>query len=285
MGHAGTLDPLASGVLVLLTEEHTRLSTFLTASHKTYLAWVSFGATTRTLDAEGPLEGEAAAPETDGLAEIIRNTFRGFLELSEQVPPSFSAVRQAGIRGYEAARRGEAREMPARAAGYRDIRLLALADGLAGLPQRFVADASGQWQPSEQGRNFTLPAELAQLPTAVFSIQVQAGTYIRSFARDLGEQLGCGAFLSGLVRTAAGRITLDDTVPADELAAAEGLDPLSVLPFPAVHLTAAEAARVRQGQRLRPEFEGTAALVDENGRLAAVARNEDGRMKYHAVFN
>ena len=285
VGHAGTLDPLASGVLVLLTEEHTRLSNFLTASHKSYLAWVSFGASTPTLDAEGPLQGPADPPELSQLRATLPTLFPAFLELSEQVPPNYSAVKQAGVKGYEAARRGELRDMPARAAGYSRIELLDVAESLSGLPRGFVPVADGMWHAGPDGRGFELPAQLAELPTALISVQVQAGTYIRSFARDLGEQLGSGAFLSGLVRTAAGRIPLEQAVPPTEISEAKGLDPLDVLPFPTVQLDEAQAARVRQGQRLRPEFADLAVLVDPAGSIVAIAQNEDGRMKLRAVFN
>lgn len=285
VGHAGTLDPLASGVLVLLTEEHTRLSNFLTASQKSYLAWVSFGATTPTLDAEGPLIETATPPDLAVLRQRLPELFPAFLELTEQVPPNFSAVKQAGVKGYEAARRGEFRDMPARPAGYRRIELLGVADSLAGLPGSFGQAQDGAWQPAAAGREFGLPQELAALPTALISLEVQAGTYIRSFARDLGEQLECGAFLSGLVRTSAGKIPLAQTVSVDDIGTATGLDPLDVLPFPSVQLDENEAARVRQGQRLRPEFTDMAVLVDPAGSIVAIARNEDGRMKLKAVFS
>lgn len=287
VGHAGTLDPLASGVLLLLSDVHTRLSSFLTASNKSYLAWVSFGGSTPTLDAEGPFVPGPGVPDADGLAERITDLLPGFLALTEQVPPSYSAVKQAGVKGYEAARRGESLEHPPRPAGYRSITLLATADSPEALPRRFSRAADGRWLPDPQGREFTLPAELVSVPGALLSLEVQAGTYIRSFARDLGEQLGCGAFLSGLVRTAAGRLSLDDTVPADALAGAAGLDPLDVLPFPGVQLSEEEANRIRLGQRLPVTFSGTVALLAPDGSLAAIAEaTEDsgGRMKLLAVF-
>ncbi len=283
VGHAGTLDPLASGVLLVLSDEHTRLSNFLTASDKSYLAWVSFGATTKTLDAEGPLDKQVEPP---GLAELesrLPGLLPGFLDLTEQVPPSYSAVKQAGVKGYEAARRGEALDMPARSAGYHEATLLALAGKLSELPASFAA-AGGVWSPATQGRGFELPAELAPLPTALIRLRVQAGTYIRAFARDLGEQLGSGAFLAGLVRTSSGRVGLEQAVPADGIQAAVGLDPLAVLNQPVIRLDSEQAARVRLGQRLGLTFEGLAALVGPDDGLVAIAEAVDGRMKLRAVF-
>lgn len=281
VGHAGTLDPLASGVLVLLSDEHTRLSQFLTASNKTYLAWVSFGATTPTLDAEGPLQPLDSAPSAQLLEARLPAVFPGFLELTEQRPPSYSAVKQAGVRSYAAARRGEELELPARAAGYERIELLATADRAGELPRSFSPDG---WEPDRDGLTFDLPAELRPLPSALIRLEVKAGTYIRSFARDLGEQLGSAAFLAGLVRVQAGRISLRDAVSADGLSQAAGLAPEEVLPLPAVQLSGEEARRVRLGQRLPPQFTDTAQLLDPSGRLVAIARVEAGRMKLLAVF-
>jgi tRNA pseudouridine55 synthase len=104
VGHAGTLDPLATGVMVVLSEEATKLSPFLTASEKGYLAWVALGVGTPTLDAEGPVEAVADASHLD--AEAVRAALRPFLELREQVPPAHSAVQQGGVRAYAAARGG-----------------------------------------------------------------------------------------------------------------------------------------------------------------------------------
>jgi tRNA pseudouridine55 synthase len=281
VGHAGTLDPLASGVLLLLTESHTKLSPFLTASDKTYLAWVSFGATTATLDAEGPLE-PFAGPVPDEAA--IRAALPAFLQLTSQVPPAFSAIKRGGVKSYAAARQGVDLELPARPAGYHRIDLLGFAASAARLPARFSNAAGQGWQPDERGRAFERPAELAELPTALLRVSVAAGTYIRAFARDLGAAVGSAAFLSGLVRTGAGRADLADAIPVDKLGDSPSLDPLQLLPWPSLGLTWELAQRVRQGQRLRPEFTGRAVLHDPAGQLVAIAEEQDGRMKLLGVW-
>ncbi len=283
VGHAGTLDPLASGVLVLLTEEHTRLSKFMTGSEKSYLAWVSFGATTPTLDLEGPLV-PAAPVDPMGLSERIELALPTFLNLSEQAPPGFSAVKRDGVKSYEAARRGEVPDLPPRPAGYSRIILLGTAGRAFDLPASFSPDQSGAWRPDAAGLAFERPPDLADLPSALFFLTVQAGTYVRAFARDLGEALGTGAHLSGLVRTQAGRIGLAHTVAADALAGAVGTDPVAALGLQAIRLDRQQAERVRLGQRLRPDFEGTAVLTDPDGRIAAVAEAIEGRMKLHSVW-
>lgn len=280
VGHAGTLDPLASGVLLLLTEQHTKLSAHLTASDKTYLAWISFGGSTPTLDAEGPLK-PASAPPPD--AEQIAAALPGFTQLTSQVPPLYSAIKRGGMKGYEAARAGRDLDLPARPAGYHSVELLAFADSPALLPTTFNRSADG-WSPAATGRTFELPPLLADLPTALIRLQVKAGTYVRAFARDLGEATGCPAFLSGLVRTAAGRIDLSDTISSDSVADADTLDPLHLLPWPERRLDREEARRVRLGQRLATDFTGRVVLTDPDGQLVAIAEAQEGRMKLLNVW-
>jgi tRNA pseudouridine55 synthase len=282
VGHAGTLDPLATGVLVVLTEDETKLSPFLTASEKSYLAWVSFGAGTPTLDAEGPVErtGDASRVTMDRLEAALPP----FLTLTEQHPPQYSAIKKGGIKGYEAARRGEALELPPRPAGYRQIRLHAFAPSRDELPERFSLSPDGDWQPNTRGVAFALPRPLGSFPTALFSVTVQAGTYLRAFARDLGEALAVPAHLSGLVRTRAGRAGLEQAITLESLPAASGLRAAEALPYPLISLNGQEVARVRQGQRLPLLFEGRVGLVGPSGDLVAVAEHAGGKMTFLRVW-
>ena len=282
VGHAGTLDPLATGVLVILGEEATKLSPFLTESEKHYLAWVSFGVSTPTLDAEGPVETQGDAGWLT--QEQVTAALPPFLELSEQLPPQYSAVKKGGVKGYEAARKGEDLELPPRPAGYRATRLLEFASTRAALPTHFSLTEDGTWAPNERGVAFDLPPTLGDFPTALFYLKVQAGTYIRAFARDLGSALGVPAHLSGLVRTRAGTAGLETAVTLDDLPSAEGHSLAAALPYPLVTLSEEEVARVRQGQRLSPTFSGRAGLVSEQGELVAVAEAVDGRMKLLRVW-
>lgn len=283
VGHAGTLDPLATGVLVLLSDAATKLSPFLSASDKTYLAWVSFGAGTATLDAEGPVTEEADA---GALAEdAIREALPPFLELREQRPPAFSAIKRSGVKGYEAARRGETLALEPRPAGYHATELLAFADSREALPKAFSPTGDGSWQAAVEGRSFELPPALGTYPTALFALRVQAGTYIRAFARDLGLELGVPAHLSGLVRTRAGRQGLEQAVSFEALPETPGLGLADALPYPRLVLSEDEAARVRLGQRLPGEREGRLALVTSAGDLVAVAEVQQGRMKLLRVWH
>ncbi len=270
VGHAGTLDPLATGVLVVLSNEATKLSPFLTASAKRYLAWVSFGAGTPTLDAEGPV---SETGDASGLtAEQVRGALAPFLALNEQLPPQYSAIKKGGVKGYEAARKGENLVLESRPAGYTGIKLLGFA------PTRDELKAPEH--PT------SLPPTLGALPTALLDVQVQAGTYLRAFARDLGAALGVPAHLAGLVRTHSGNFGLGAATALDDLPKVSGLSLADALPYPLLELDAAQVARIRQGQRLPSEMmaDGRLGLIDDARALIAVAEVQGGRMKLLRVW-
>lgn len=292
VGHAGTLDPLASGVLLILVGSGTKLSSYLTGHRKRYLAWVAFGASTPTLDAEGPVLATADASHLT--AEGVREAAASFLAVTSQVPPKFSAIKRGGRAAYKDARDGDTDDdMPTRPCGYCEVTLLAFGPPGA-LPTRFDLQ-DGRVAPNAAGA-FTpeRPPDLTGGPLALVSLEVEAGTYIRSFARDLGAKLGVPAHLAGLLRTASGRVTLSDTVPLGGLVDATPVQDADALDMPRVTLSAHEAARVRQGQRLpldrivqaddTLERGGAFMLLDETGALAAIARVVDGRLTYDRVL-
>lgn len=282
VGHAGTLDPLATGVLTILTEEATKLSPFLTGADKHYLAWVSFGAGTPTLDAEGPIS--QTGDSTVITRDHIEAALPAFLALSEQLPPQFSAIKRGGVKGYEAARKGESLELPPRPAAYHSIQLLDFAPTRAALPSSFSLTPTGSWQPNLNGISFDLPATLGPFPTALLYLSVQAGTYVRAFARDLGAALAVPAHLSGLVRTRAGTAGLEHAIKLEDIAVAEGCGLADALPYPLIELAEVDSKRIRQGQRLAVTFEDRAGLVDSQNNLVAVAENVDGRMNLLRVW-
>lgn len=254
IGHAGTLDPLATGVLLLLVGEATKLSPYLTGHDKSYAAWISFGVSTPTLDAEGPVIASADASGLD--EERVAAALGAFLELHEQAPPAYSAIKRGGERSYAAARRGEVVEPPPRPVSYRSVTLTAFAPRRDDLPRPLANE---------------LPPTLGEHPTALIELTVSAGTYIRSFARDLGAALGLPAHLSGLVRTASGGVTLADATPLEEIASAPDVPVLGALALPVVELDASEAAAVRQGRRELGCLSERSALVDQSGALVALA--------------
>ena len=274
VGHAGTLDPLATGVLLVLVDEGTKLSPYLTGHDKSYLAWVTFGAGTPTLDAEGPLTARGSISHVN--EDAVNAAIAPFLSLTEQRPPAFSAIKQAGERSYAAARRGDLVEPPLRAVAYRAVTLLGLAPSRSDLPTRFAPqDDAGVrlWRPQTQGREFDLPPALESdqpLPTALLSLTVAAGTYVRAFARDLGTALGTPAHLSGLVRVASGGVDLSSATSLDALAEAVPVPATTALELPIVSLDAAATVAVRQGKRPPLPVVSRTALVDEAGALVAV---------------
>lgn len=281
VGHGGTLDPLATGVLALLVGPATRLSPFIGGARKRYLAWVSFGASTPTLDAEGPISDPRDASHLT--ADAVAAALPGFLDLEEQVPPQYSAVKMAGQKGYQAARRGDSLQMVARPARYHRLSLLAFGARREELPSR-VERLEGEWQPAEEGREVPLPDPLGDFPSALLDLEVQAGTYVRALARDLGAALETGAFLSGLLRTSAGSLDLADAVRPDELPEAAPQANADVLGYPKQVLGEADAKRVRLGQRLPLPLDERTALVDGEGELVAIAETVEGRMNLLRVF-
>ncbi|HLV12999.1 MAG TPA: tRNA pseudouridine(55) synthase TruB [Trueperaceae bacterium] len=283
VGHAGTLDPLATGVLLVMSEESTKLSPYLTGHDKTYLAWVTFGAATPTLDAEGPVVSVADASGVT--AARLAPALAAFRGVTTQRPPAYSAVKREGVRSYAAARRGELEEPPARPVAYREVALLALAADRADLPAAFARPDGappGRYEAAAAGRSFTLPPDpalaeglepppAARRVTALVRLTVGAGTYVRAFARDLGAALGLPAYLSGLVRTASGAVDLADAAPLEAIADTPPLDPVTALELPTVTLGPAAVADVRHGRRPPLTLPGRAALVDGSGSLVALA--------------
>ena len=255
VGHAGTLDPLASGLLPLVLGRATRLVRFLAHEPKEYRGSLRLGLTTGTDDVTGEVlsRWEAPLPRADAVLCAAAR----FVGRSMQIPPAVSARKVGGERMYRLARKGIAvRAEPAEV-----------------LVSRFDLEPTGR------SDTFTFVAE------------VSAGTYIRSLARDLGADLGCGGALAALRRTAIGpmrcdeRLALEPDRPADAARVAEGLMPLERMPLvlPVVRVESEdEATRFINGGALPAPApapaEGPAAVHGPDGRLLGVAEARDGRL-------
>lgn len=183
IGHLGTLDPLATGVLVLLLGKATRLVRFYTGRRKRYNAAFRFGYATNTYDSEGTADGPDREPVLD--REVIERLATESVGRFEQMPPIFSAKKVHGRPAYELARKNQTVELKPASVEVFEYRLLEL-----------------------------------QETTARFAIECSSGTYIRSLAHDMGQKLGCGAHLSEICRTAVGEFSLDQAIELDELASA-----------------------------------------------------------------
>ena len=265
IGHTGTLDPFATGVLVLLVGRATRLAQFLANAEKEYEATVRLGYATDT----GDLTGARRETESEGASDCATLTREQIEAASarlrgeiEQVPPMYSAKKVGGKKLYELARRGEEIERKAVPVVVSEFEIVAGADGAF-----------------SHGNNDGTCDVRAR-------VVCSAGTYVRSLAESVGEYLGTGAHLSALRRTRAGAFRIESAVTPDELQKLcdvddkrEFLIPLeAALPhLPSAHLTADEARRARHGAAIRAEASpqswedgGHVLLLDESGALIAV---------------
>jgi len=241
-GHAGTLDPLASGLLLLLLGEATKFAAPLLDADKEYLATLKLGERTSTGDAEGDvLEVRAVHASAAELAAVLER-FRGAID---QVPPMHSALKRGGVPLYKLARKGRTVERAARRVQISELELLGYAP-----------------------------------PLAELRIRCSKGTYIRSLGEDIGAALGSGAHLAGLRRTGSGRFRVEDAVTLEQLRAMpapqERLLTLGELlaDFPPTELDAAAEARLRNGQPLKISGlqAGLRALYRADGALIGLGR-------------
>jgi tRNA pseudouridine55 synthase len=277
VGHTGTLDPLATGVLVLCVNDSTKVVQFMERDTKDYLAFVSLGAATPTLDAEGPISEESAVPTFS--SDEIGATLNTFLGPQQQIPPQYSALQVGGVRAYAVARSGGQLDLPARAVELHELRLLGCYPSLDAAPRTFAPTLDGRWAASDAGgRTITLPPALGDFPTLLVWTRVGSGTYLRSLARDVGAALGVPAHLSGLIRTRAGRFDLGQAVALDELATAPGLDELSALDLPVIEASPELALQLRQGKRPADGRTGR-SLVLQGGQLVAVVDGDGQQLK------
>jgi tRNA pseudouridine55 synthase len=259
IGHAGTLDPLASGVLPILVGPATRFSEELTGGRKRYEAVIRLGARSATDDAEGPIEPSDATMPSD---DAVRDALAGFVGTFEQRPPTFSARKHGGRIAHRAARAGAPLDVPPRTVTVDTIDLLELARDDDHLDLRV-------------------------------DVRCGAGTYIRSLARDVGDRLGCGGYLASLRRTEAAGLRAGDAVDPDRLEAlaaagrlAEAIRPVGeLLPLPRVELDAPAADAFRHGsaRRLAGGPTGRVAVFGD-GVLLGVGTVADGSLQPEKVL-
>lgn len=254
VGHGGTLDPFASGVLPVFLGRATRIVEFHLADRKAYRATICFGAASTTDDLEGemtPADGPAPS------RAAVEAALPGLTGTIRQRPPAYSAIKVGGRRAYAMARAGETVELAEREVTIETLELVS-------------------WDETDPLR-----------PIAIVDVVCSAGTYIRALARDLGELVGNAAYLGALRRTAAGPFRADDAVALDAIRDAAAAGPDGLLPllrpvddgldrFPEVMLSAAEVAAVSRGQFVKPAAGFVAAgdryrLRAPSGALVAIA--------------
>jgi tRNA pseudouridine55 synthase len=255
IGHTGTLDPLATGVLVLLSNDSTKLVPYLEKASKDYIGYVSLGASTPTLDAEGPILEWAGSP---AVLDNFEAVLRSFVGEQMQMPPAYSAIHVDGQRAYDLARAGKEVKLTPRAVTIHSLELQEV------LPQMRVGEG--------------FPPALGEFVTLQVAVSVSSGTYIRSLARDIGVALGTVAHLAGLVRTRVGKYHLEQAVEVEELRLEQGLPDLPALEFPVFELNAKQARDARDGKRVTSEAVGRLTLTLD-GQLVAIADGDGSSLK------
>lgn len=266
VGHAGTLDPMATGLLVLGINSATKLLTFLVGADKTYEATIRLGASTLTDDAESDAlaqaEGSAVAAVSD---QQIRAEIERLTGEIMQVPSSVSAIKVDGVRSYARARAGDEVKLAARPITVRSFEIL-------GEPRR--VDHAGHPYIDVDAR-----------------IECSSGTYIRALARDLGEALGIGGHLTALRRTKVGQYSVASALTLEKLSEAETLPILTLADaartqFASVELSNAQVIDLRHGKRLKldAKFDEPAAAFGPDGSLVAMVQRSGGQVKSLVVF-
>ncbi|MFQ5593032.1 MAG: tRNA pseudouridine(55) synthase TruB [Anaerolineae bacterium] len=261
VGHAGTLDPMATGVLLVCVGNATRVTEYLMEQPKQYRAEITLGITTDTLDAEGKVTH--VADVVDVSRQDVEEVVASFTGAIKQVPPMYSAVKKAGKKLYELAREGITIEREPREVEIRRLEITA-------------------WEPPR----FTVDMECSK------------GTYVRALARDLGDMLGIGAHLSDLTRTASGRFTVEDANDLDTVIEALAdewwmflIHPLdeALLEYEAIIVDVSAEERICHGRTIDAPPSVTtqfARAYSQDGRFIAVMRYEEWDQKWqpHKVF-
>jgi tRNA pseudouridine55 synthase len=260
VGHAGTLDPMATGLLIIGVEKATRLLGYLALSDKAYEATIRLGISTITDDADGEVVGAVGA---DGFAEaVIEAALANLRGDILQVPAAVSAIKINGVRSYRRVRAGQAVDLSARPITIRRFDLLGLreceADGVACVDLRVVVECS-------------------------------TGTYVRALARDLGAALGVGGHLTTLRRTRVGTFTLREAQTLEEAERKLRIVPLDGVvqsSFATLTVNETQAGSIRHGQRLAGVIlpKDTTALLDHAGHFLALYRQEGTDAIAEAVF-
>jgi tRNA pseudouridine55 synthase len=257
VGHAGTLDPLATGVLLVCVGRATRLVEYLVGRPKTYVTTVRLGQTTNTYDADGEVVAER--PFTHITPDLINQSLAAFRGTIQQQPPLYSAIKKDGQPLYKLARRGEIVDVPPREVTIFELSLLAV-----------------------------------NLPEIELHVTSSSGTYVRSLAHDLGEALGCGGHVVALRRTAVGNFTTHEAVPLATLNQANVTDFLlpmttAVAHLPRLDLNAEETEDIQYGQQIaRRGDQSEADLVQAygaDGRFVGIVTARDDYWQPHKIFH
>ena len=275
VGHAGTLDPMATGVLVLGIGRATRLLTFLVGCDKAYTATIRLGQSTVTDDAEGETVEALGVSDWAQVEAALPHAVSLLTGTIEQVPSAVSAIKVDGVRSYARVRAGDEVKLEPRTV------TVSRFDVLRTTPVT-VATGAG---------------ETVSVVDVDIEVEVSSGTYVRALARDLGRSLGVGAHLTALRRTRVGAFTLDRAVGLDELTERSERDGVSGIPLismadaartqlPVHEVTAEDATRIGHGQRIAagPGGHDVVAAIAPDGRLVAILDESRATARPKVVF-
>lgn len=252
IGHTGTLDPFAEGVLPVCIGKATRLIEYL-KDDKAYIGTVKLGCSTTTYDIEGEGVNESDKIVTLDEIEAALQDFRGDIK---QMPPIFSAIKVNGKKLYEYARKGEEVEVKPRDVSIKELRVL----------------------------NFSPENKTLEL-----YIECSKGTYIRSIANDLGEVLGCYGHLIKLVRVKAGNFVIENSIKLEDFNTKEDVEknliyPLDYLDYPKYELSADEKNKVSHGMKIQADIPDGIVVLTDNKRVAAIGQADQNQVKCLKVF-
>jgi tRNA pseudouridine55 synthase len=275
VGHAGTLDPMATGVLVLGVDRATRLLTFLVGCDKAYTATVRLGQRTVTDDAEGEVVESLGVSDWARVEAALPHAVALLTGTIEQVPSAVSAIKVGGVRSYARVRAGDDVDLPARTVTVNRFDVLRTAP---------VSATTGSGAP-------------IQVVDMDIEVEVSSGTYVRALARDLGQSLGVGAHLTALRRTRVGAFTAEQSFGLDELTervARDGVSGIPLIPLadaaraqlPVHEVTSEDATRIGHGQRIAagPGGHDAVAAIDPGGRLVAILDETRATARPKVVF-
>ncbi len=248
-GHTGTLDPIASGVLIICTGEDTKLVELLTSSYKEYIATFKLGVETDTFDITGKVT--KTSNKTVDKEEVI-NTLNSFIKTYEQTPPIYSAIKVNGKKLYEYARIGEKVALPKREVTIKDISLLEFNENVVKIK--------------------TL---------------VSKGTYIRSLIKDIGDALGTYATMTDLIRTKQGDFSIEDSITLDDLQTNnfKFYTKEEILPFKKVTLTEELLFKVKNGNKITLTYEDEYLSLMENNKIIAIYQKDKDIYRAYKMFN
>ena len=249
IGHAGTLDPLASGVLPIAVGSASRLLEYLKGD-KEYVAEIKFGEISTTGDSEGEKEFIA---EPNFSKENLEEVLKEFLGVQKQIPPKYSAIKINGKKLYELARKGEEiKDIPEREIEIYSIKLLDF-----------------------------------NLPYAKIQVECSSGTYIRSLVADIGEKLKAGAYMSDLLRIASNNFRIENSLQIEDVSEEKLINPIEVFNFEKYELNEIELKRVLNGNFivLKKEIKSDFVLLTKNNKLVAIGKNKIDKITIDKVLN